>query len=230
MQAWTWLNDQTFDGDATKYAAVYYPWLKAPDALALEGPNRAVPPSGHVAGQYAFTDNQFGVRKPPANVELDFAVDVAVDIEDPQQGFLNERGINAIRVFAGRGIRVWGARSISQDAQWKFIHVRRLLSMIEDSVERASQWTVFQPNDFNLRKMLTHSLNVFLESIWASGGLRGARPQDAFYVKCDGTNNPQSSIDQGLLICQVGVAIAAPMEFLVFDLRRSVEGQQVVEA
>jgi phage tail sheath protein FI len=104
------------------------------------------------------------------------------------------------------------------------------MSMIEDSVEQASRWVVFQTNDDNLRRMLTHSLNTFLQSIWLAGGLQGARPSDGYFVKCDSTNNPQASIDAGQLICQVGVAIAAPMEFVVFDIRRSVAGAQVVEA
>ena len=102
--------------------------------------------------------------------------------------------------------------------------------MIEDSVEQASRWVVFQTNDDNLRRMLTHSLNTFLQSIWLTGGLQGSRPSDGYFVKCDSTNNPQTSIDAGQLICQVGVAIAAPMEFVVFDIRRSVAGAQVVEA
>jgi hypothetical protein len=97
-------------------------------------------------------------------------------------------------------------------------------------VEKASQWVVFQPNDFNLRRMLTHSLNTFLQSIWLTGGLQGTVATDGYFVKCDSTNNPQASIDAGLLVCQVGVAIASPMEFLVFELRRSVAGSQVVEA
>jgi hypothetical protein len=228
-QTLTWLDGQGFYGPWAKFAAVYYPWLSVPDELGPQ-PNRTVPPSGHIAGAYAFTDNQFGVRKPPANVELQFVADVELAITDRQQGFLNPKGINAIRPFPGRGIRVWGAKSISSDANWRYIHTRRLMSMIEDSVEKASQWLVFQPNDANLRRMVTHSLNVFLQSIWLAGGLKGDTAAESYFVKCDDTNNTQSSIDAGQLICQVGVAIAAPMEFLVFEMRRSVEGTQVVEA
>jgi hypothetical protein len=225
-----WLDQQPFDRDEAKFGAIYCPWLKVPDDLGLEGPNRLVPPSGHIAGAFAFNDSNFGVRKPPANVELQFVSDLERDISSEQQGSLNERGINVIRAFPGRGIRVWGARSISPEPEWKFIHTRRLLSMIEDSVEKSSQWTVYEPNDDNLRNTLTHSLSVFLDGIWLSGGLKGQRPEQGFFVKCDTTNNPQSSIDAGFLICQVGVAIAAPMEFVVFEMRRSVAGPQVVEA
>jgi len=225
-----WLNKQQYFGPAARFGAVYFPWLKVPDQLNPQGPNISVPPTGHVAGGYAYTDNQFGVGKPPANVQLSFVSDVELAVTNQQQGFLNERGINAIRPFPGRGIRIWGARSISTEPDWKYIHTRRLLSMIEDSVEKASQWIVFQPNTADLRRMLTHSLNVFLQLIWLTGSLKGSRPSEGYFVVCDDTNNPQSSIDAGRLICQVGVAIAVPMEFLVFDLRRDVEGLQVVEA
>ena len=226
----TWLAGLGVPASSQKFAAVYYPWIKVPDELAVQGPNRTIPPSGHVAGAYAYTDNTFGVQKPPANVQLQFISDVDLAVTDQQQGFLNPAGINAIRPIPGRGIRVWGARSISTDPDWRYIHFRRLLSMIEDSVEKTSQWVVFQSNDDNLRRMLTHSLNTFLRAIWLTGGLQGTVATDGYYVICDSTNNPQSSIDAGFLICQVGVAIAAPMEFLVFELRRSVAGSQVVEA
>lgn len=225
-----WFGGQLFDPQASKFAAIYYPWLRVPDELEIDGPSRAVPPSGHVAGAYAFTDNQYGVRKPPGNVELSFVTDVDLAINDQQQGPLNTAGINVLRAFAGRGIRVWGARSISRDVSWRYIHIRRLLSMIEDSVQKSMQWVVFRSNDADLRRMLTHSLNVFLRTIWLQGGLQGATPAQGYYVKCDGTNNPQVVIDAGQLVCQVGVAIAAPMEFLVFQITRSVEGSQVVEA
>jgi hypothetical protein len=229
-QVQSWLLGLGVPGPWQKFAAVYYPWIKVPDELAVQGPNRTVPPSGHVAGAYAYTDNTFGVQKPPANVQLQFIADVDLAVTDQQQGFLNPAGINALRPIPGRGIRVWGARSISTDPSWKYIHFRRLMSMIEDSVEKASQWVVFQSNDDNLRRMLTHSLNTFLRAIWLTGGLQGTVATDGYYVLCNSTNNPQTSIDAGILICQVGVAIAAPMEFLVFELRRSVAGSQVVEA
>jgi hypothetical protein len=225
-----WLSGQAYSDPAARYAAVYYPWLQVPDELGIEGPNRTVPPCGHVAGAYAYTDNTYGVQKPPANVELQFASDVQVAVSNQQQGLLNTAGINAIRYFPGRGIRVWGARSISTSRSWTYIHTRRLMSMIEDSVEQASQWVVFQTNDDNLRRMLTHSLNVFLRSIWLAGGLKGSVPADGYYVKCDSTNNTPATIDAGQLICQVGVAVAAPIEFLVFEMRLSVAGALVVEA
>jgi len=216
---------------SSRFAAVYYPWLKSPDPLELEGPSRALPPSGYVAGAYAQTDLQYGVQRPPANVELNYVVDVVQEISDLQQEGLNLNNVNAIRAFPGRGIRVWGARSLAslRDTDWRFIHVRRLMSAIEETVQRSSRWAVFQSNDDALRSSVQHSLTVLLEGIWTKGGLRGTKTSDAFYVKCDATNNPQAVIDNGQLVCQVGVAIAAPMEFLVFEIRQDAAGAQILE-
>lgn len=214
------------------FAAIYYPWLKVPDSLEVDGePSRRVPPSGSVAGAYAYTDLNFGVQKPPANVELLSATDVGEAILDAEQGALNDNSVNAIRAFPGRGIRVWGARSLAsaEDSDWRFIHVRRLMSAIEETLQRYSRWVVFRNNDATLRLSLKHSLEVMLQGIWAKGGLKGGTPAQAYFVKCDETNNPQAVIDQGQLICQVGVAVAAPMEFIVFEIRQEAAGGQVVE-
>ena len=217
---------------SSRFAAIYYPWLKVPDPLKVEGLNRRVPPSGHVAGTYAQTDLTSGVQRPPANVELEFVTDLGQSISDLQQEGLNENNVNAIRAFPGRGIRVWGARSLAptEDSDWRFIHVRRLMSAIEETVEHSSRWAVFQNNDVALRKSLKHSLEVLLQGFWIKGGLKGGKPADAFYVKCDSTNNPQYVIDQGQLICEVGVAIAAPMEFIVFEIRQDASGSRVLDS
>ena len=213
------------------FGALYYPWLKVPDPLGLEGLSRSVPPSGHVAGVFARIDNQFGVQRPPANVALQFATDVVEAITSEQQEELNPKGVNALRAFPGRGIRVWGARSLAgkDDSDWQFIHVRRLMSMIEESVEDSTQWAVFEPNDDALRRTLVHSLSVFLETIWRRGGLKGAIPSQAYYVKCDDTNNPPALEGLGQLVCQIGIAVAAPMEFLVFEIHRKPGETEVVE-
>ncbi len=215
----------------TRFAALYYPWLKVPDPLDQDGRARSVPPSGHVAGIYARIDNQFGVHHPPANAPLEFVTDVADEVSALLQEDLNPYDINAIRCFNGRGIRVWGARSLARkdDVDWRFIHARRLMSMIEESVDKSTQWAVFEPNDFALRRTLVHSLSLFLEQIWRQGGLKGALPAEAFYVKCDQTNNPQSVVDVGQIVCQVGVAVAAPMEFIVFEVRQGSAGAEVTE-
>lgn len=215
----------------TRFGAIYYPWLKVPDPLEIDGLSRRVPPSGHVAGIYARIDNQFGVQRPPANAALEFVTDVVDEITALEQESLNPYGVNALRPFPGRGIRVWGARSLAgeADTDWRFIHVRRLMSMIEESVEDSTQWAVFEPNDFALRRTLVHSLSVFLEQIWRTGGLKGTVPSEGFYVKCDETNNPPAVVEAGQLICEVGVAIVAPMEFLVFEIRQRPGVTEVTE-
>ena len=192
----------------------------------------ALPAAGHVAGIYARLDNQFGVGRPPANAALEFITDVADDVTDLDQQELNPYGINAIRAFPGRGIRVWGARSLAgeKDTDWWFIHVRRLMSMIEKSVEVSTRWAVFEPNDFSLRHTLAHSLSVFLEAIWRTGALKGTKPSDGFYVKCDQTNNPPAVVDVGRIVCEIGVAVAAPMEFLVFEIHQDPATANVVES
>jgi phage tail sheath protein FI len=230
MSLWPAQPAQGLINRSARFAALYYPWLRVPDPLGVEGPNRTVPPSGHVAGAYAQVDLSVGVQHPPANVALVSAANIAQDISDLQQGPLNTANVNAIRAFRGRGIRIWGARSLAADDAWRFIHVRRLMSAIEETVQRSSRWAIFEVNDTTLRKTLTHSLNVLLEGIWAKGGLQGSAPDQGFYVKCDDTNNPQSVIDAGQVICKVGVAIAAPMEFLVFEIRQDVTGGVVVES
>jgi uncharacterized protein len=215
----------------TRFGAIYYPWLEVPDDLELEGPSHLVPAAGHVAGLYASIDNQFGVSRPPANAQLAFVNDVANDVSDLAQQSLNPIAINAIRSFPGRGIRVWGARSLAgvNDSDWQFIHVRRLMSMIEKSIAVSTRWAVFESNDFSLRRTIAHSLTVFLTAIWRTGGLQGARPSQGFYVKCDETNNPPAVVDAGQLICEIGIAVAAPMEFIVFEIHQDPASSSVIE-
>lgn len=224
-------NNALVSKPSSRFAAIYYPWLMAPNSQQPGGLTRSVPPSGYVAGAYAQTDLTYGVQRPPANVELQYVVDVEQAISDLQQENLNLNNINAIRAFPGRGIRVWGARSLAApgDEDWRFIHVRRLMSAIEETLQLSSRWAVFQNNNDALRSSLTHSLTALLTGIWAKGGLQGKKPADAFYVKCDATNNPQAVIDLGQLICEVGIAIAAPMEFLVFEIRQDASGAQILE-
>lgn len=225
-----WPSQQQLINQSSRFAALYYPWLMVPDPLAPAGGMRSLPPSGFVAGTYAYVDHSRGVWNAPANVELTYVTDVVQDMTDLQQGPLNDASVNVIRAFPGRGIRIWGARSLALDDAWEFINIRRLISAIEETVLRSSRWAVFEVNDTALRKALTHSLNVLLEGIWRSGGLMGNTPAEGFYVKCDDTNNPQAVIDAGQVVCQVGVAAATPMEFLVFQIRQDVTGGTVVES
>lgn len=212
------------------FAALYYPWIRVVDPLKLIGnPVRTIPPCGHIAGLYARSDFTVGVHKAPANGELFWAEDITVSIDDNAQEILNPEGINCLRAFPGRGIRVYGARTLSSNPDWRYINVRRLMLTIEEAVDESTQWAVFESNDFRLRQLITLSISSFLETMWRDGGLVGRTPAEAFYVKCDETNNPVAIIDQGKLIAEVGVAPTRPAEFIIFRVGRTVEELEIVE-
>jgi phage tail sheath protein FI len=224
-----WRRRPQFDSERG-YAAFYYPWIKVVDPLHIGGsPVRPIPPCGHIAGLYARSDFTVGVHKAPANAELFWAEDVTVEVNDEEQSLLNPEGINCLRAFSGRGIRVYGARTVSSNPDWRYVNVRRLLLMIEEAVDEATQWAVFEPHDFNLRQLLVLSVSSFLETLWIEGALVGTVKEDAFYVKCDETNNPPEVVDQGKLIVEVGVAPTYPAEFIVFRIGRTLEEFEVVE-
>lgn len=225
-----WIESNLRPGERlAKWGAVYHPWLTVPNPLADARLTLTVPASGHVAGLYARIDRTLGVHHPPANGALEFVSGVASAVDDAAHADFNDAGIDVIRGFPGRGIRVWGARSLSHEPAWRYIHARRLLSYVEKSVETAMQWTVFETNDFALRRTLVHMLTEFLTGIWQRGGLQGTRPEQGFYVRCDETNNPQAVTDAGQIVCEVGVAIPAPMEFLVFEIRLGAGGVELQE-
>jgi uncharacterized protein len=212
------------------FAALYYPWIRVVDPLKIRGnPVRTIPPCGHIAGLYARSDFTVGVHKAPANGELFWAEDVTVAINDEEQGILNPDGINCIRAFPGRGIRVYGARTVSSNPDWRYVNVRRLMSMIEEAVDESTQWAVFEPNDFNLRRSLIVSISGFLETIWRQGALVGGTREEAFYIKCDDTNNPPDVVDRGQIVTDIGVAPTHPAEFIVFRVGRTVEELEIVE-
>ena len=214
----------------SKYAAFYYPWIRVDDPLRLDNQiTRLIPPSGHIVGIYARSDLAKGVHKAPANEEVLGARDVAVRIESPEQEILNPMGINCLRVFPGRGVMVWGARTVSSDPSWRFVNVRRLLIMIEESVEAATQWSVFEPNNFHLRMGIRVSVSSFLEELWRKGALAGAVPEEAFFVKCDEDNNPQEVIDAGKVITEIGVAPSIPGEFIIFRIGKVADRIKLVE-
>lgn len=215
---------------ARGFAALYYPWIKVVEPpAARRGLTRAVPASGHLAGVYARTDLSTGVHAAPANAELFWTSDVQAVVNEATQGVLNPAGINCIRAFPGRGIRVFGARTVSSASDWRYVNVRRLMLMIEEAVDEATQWTVFEPNDFTLRQTLSMGVSNFLENIWREGALAGATPEEAFFVKCDETNNPPESVALGRLITDVGVAPVRPAEFIIFRVGRTVEELEIVE-
>lgn len=215
----------------SKYAAFYYPWLRVVDPLRSPASiTRDIPPSGHVAGQYAQTDFQFGVHKAPANAPLVWTQDVTIAVNDAVHGVLNPVGINAIRPLAGRGIRIFGARTVSSDSDWRFVNVRRLLMMIEKAIDIATQWAVFEPNDVLTRAKLRLALTSFLLSLWQGGALMGATASEAFFVKCDDENNPPSERDQGRMLAVVGVAPTNPFEFIILRVGRAHNQFEITEA
>ena len=199
----------------SQYAAYYFPWIQVYDP---EKGNIFVPPSGHMAGIYARSDSERGVHKAPANEIVRGALGLRYNITRPEQDFLNPRGINCIRNMGDRGIRVWGARTISSDPSWRYINVRRLFLMIEQSIEIGTQWVVFEPNDSGLWKRVSRDLTAFLLRIYNSGALMGKTPEEAFYVKCDSETNPPEVVDAGQMVCEIGIAPVKPAEFVIFRI------------
>jgi len=210
----------------SKYGAFYFPWIQVYDP---ERGNIFVPPSGHMAGIYARTDSERGVHKAPANEIVRGALGLKYAISKGEQDILNPKGINCIRTMQGGGIRVWGARTLSSDPSWRYINVRRLFIMVETSIERATQWVVFEPNDQNLWKRVTRTISSFLTLVWRQGALMGETPEKAFYVKCDSETNPPEVVDVGQLIVEIGLAPVKPAEFVIFRIGQMPAGGGVEE-
>jgi len=211
-----WLDDW---GRRSKFAALYYPWLKVPNPRN-NGRPIAVPPCGHMMGVWCQTDESRGVHKAPANVTPRGVVGLAYDVNFREQEYLNPKGINCIRKFPNRGIKIWGARTLVEldDVQWRYISVRRLMSYIEKSIEMGTQWAVFEPNDEDLWARVTRTVRNFLERLWRNGALFGSTPEEAFYVKCDGEINTTETMMLGRLYIDVGVAPVRPAEFVIFRI------------
>jgi uncharacterized protein len=211
----------------TQYAALYYPWIKVinPETGMLQ----LMPPGGHVAGIYARSDNERGVHKAPANEVVLGASDVEFQISKGEQGVLNPKGVNVIRAFSGRGIRVWGARTLSSNALWKYINVRRLFIFVEASIEIGTQWVVFEPNNERLWARVKATITQFLTTVWKDGALMGTKAEEAFFVKCDRTTMTQDDIDNGRLICIIGIAPVKPAEFVIFRIAQWAGGSSSEE-
>jgi len=214
QQVKEWRVDKA--GYDSKYAALYWPWIKVFDPLA--GQARLMPPSGHMAGIWARNDDTRGVHKAPANEVVRGAVSLALNLTKAEHDQLNPSGINCIRAFPGRGIRVWGARTISSDPAWRYLNVRRLFNYVEESIFAGTQWVVFEPNDQRLWGRVKRTINAFLLRVWRDGALFGATPDQAFFVKCDEENNPPETRDAGQLIVDIGIAPVKPAEFVVFRI------------
>lgn len=206
-------------GYDSMFAAMYYPWIKVANPAATNGDRIiAVPPCGHMAGVWARTDESRGVWKAPANEVVRGALNVELPLTKAEQGLLNPIGVNCIRSFGVRGIRVWGARTMSSNPSWQYLNVRRLFNMVETTIMDGTQWVVFEPNDLALWQRVKRTLNAYLRTLWREGALFGATPAEAFFVKCDAENNPPESIDAGRLIVEVGIAPVKPAEFVIFRI------------
>ena len=204
--------------------ALYHPWvvMADPTGRRLE---LTAPPSGFLAGVYANTDVTRGVHKAPANEVVQGALRFEQDINTFQQELLNPSGINCLRSFPGRGHRVWGGRTLSSDPEWKYVNVRRYFNYLERSIEKSTQWAVFEPNGEALWGNVRSAVDDFLFNEWKNGRLLGDNPKLAYFVRCDRSTMTQNDIDNGILVCQVGVAALKPAEFVVFRI-----GQKTADA
>jgi hypothetical protein len=215
----------------TKYAAIYYPRMIVPDPLT--NMPLTIPPSGHMAGIYAHTDNTRGVWKAPANVVINGIDSLEVKLSKGDQDILNPEPNNicCLRDFEaqGRGLRVYGARCITSLTEWKYINIRRLFIFLEASLDQGTQWAVFEPNDQKLWNRLIQSVSAFLTSVWREGGLMGAKPEQAYFVKCGYDTMSQDDIDNGRLIMLVGVAPVFPAEFVIIRIGQWAGGSSVQE-
>jgi phage tail sheath protein FI len=215
----------------SKYAAIYYPRILVSDPLS--GHDIPLAPSGHVAGIFARTDIERGVHKAPANETIRSITGLESKLNKEEQDILNPYpvNINALRDFRSseRGFRVWGARVITSDPDWKYVNVRRLFIYIEESIDEGTQWVVFEPNDEPLWARVRRTVSAFLTSVWRDGALQGATPEEAFFVKCDRTTMSQDDIDNGRLIILVGIAPVKPAEFVIFRIGQWAGGSSIVE-
>jgi hypothetical protein len=212
---------------ASKYAAFYYPWMNLLDPYT--GKTVMVPPCGHLAGIYARSDTERGVHKDPANEPILGIDSLQFNLTDQQQALINPRGVNALRYFRGVGNIVWGGRTISNNPSWRYINVRRLFIFVEKSILRAMQWAVFEINDEPLWARVKRSVSDFLQGLWLDGMLQGATKEQAYFVKCDRTTMTQADIDNGRLICVIGIAPVKPAEFVIFRIGQWDGGQSVEE-
>jgi len=233
QQVADWRQEAGFD---SSFGTMYWPWLEVANPAARAGNGNGgsprtilVPPSGHLAGIWARVDATRGVHKAPANEQVRGVVGFATRITRAEQDGLNPIGVNCLREFPGSGLRVWGARTLSEsDSSWRYINIRRLFNYLEESILEAMQWVVFEPNDRLLWATIRRQIGAFLVNVWRSGALFGATPDEAFYVKCDDETNPQEGIEAGEVVCEIGVAAVKPAEFIVFKIHQLPTGVSVV--
>jgi phage tail sheath protein FI len=205
----------------SKFATLYWPWV------TTDG-KRYLPPSGFIAGIWGRNDDTRGVHKAPANEVARGVIDIETQITRNEHDLLNPVGINCIRAFPGRGIRVWGARTLSSDPAWRYVNIRRLFNYLEESILQSTDWVVFEPNDPALWAKLRRTISAFLVNEWRKGALFGLTPDEAFYVKCDDETNPSEGIDAGEVVCEIGLAPVKPAEFVIFRLSQYSGGTSLV--
>lgn len=210
----------------SEYGAFYFPWITVVDPFSNKTVN--VPPSGHIAGLWARSDASRGVHKAPANEAVRGALNVKYSLTREEQGVLNQNGVNAIRFFPNEGIRVWGARTVAtSSSEYRYLNVRRLFCMIEDSIGRNTRWIVFEPNDMTLWKSIRRDISHFLLRLHRDGMLMGRTPEEAFFVKCDEETNPPEARDAGEVRTIVGLAPVKPAEFIIFRISQWAGGTNV---
>ena len=200
----------------SKYAALYYPWVRVLDPVTRMEIH--LPPSGFVAGIYARNDINRAVYKAPANEVVNGAIGFEILLNKSQQDVLNPEGINCFRFFEGRGFRLWGARTISSDPEWKYVNLRRYFIYLERSIDRGTQWAVFEPNGEQLWANVRRTIEDFLLNEWMNGALLGEKPEKAYFVRCDRSTMTQNDLDNGRLVCLIGVAPLRPAEFVIFRI------------
>jgi len=213
---------------ASKNAALYYPWIRE-RASDFDGNDLLIPPSGHLAGIYASVEAQRGIGKSPANQLIQGIVDLEFCLSDDQQGVLNPLSVNCLRALSGRGLMVWGARTLSLDPAWRYVNLRRIYHAIVMNILLNLRWTVFEPNTPKLWAQVRAVLTVFLNGLFRQGGLAGKTAAEAFFVECDDETNPPASVAQGQMLARVGFALAYPAEFVVVNIKRTAEALAVSE-
>jgi phage tail sheath protein FI len=209
------------------FGSFYYPWITVRDPL---NPTQRVnaAPSGHIAGIWARSDAARGVHKAPANELVRGALSLTHALSRDEIGLLNDAGVNSLRFFSREGIRVWGGRTLAaSSSEWRYLNVRRLFNMIEESIVNSTRWIVFEPNDYTLWKSIRRDISAFLTLLWRDGALMGRTPQEAFFVKCDEETNPPESIDRGYVVTIIGIAPVKPAEFIVFRIRQHQRGPEI---
>jgi phage tail sheath protein FI len=202
--------------------ALYYPWIKVQTPSMPQG--ALMPPCGHIAGVYARTDQRTGVHKAPANEALEGVLDLEREIDDLTQGQLNPQSVDCLRAFPGRGIRVWGARTLSNNSAWLYINVRRLFLTASRWIERNMSAMIFEQNDPSLWTRIERELTAYLNGLFQRGALKGSKPQEAFYVKCDAETNPSEVREEGRVVTEIGLAPAVPNEFVIVRIVHGASG------